>query len=70
MKRNMGRCLLGFCMVVSPVSTGSFDWIARLLGYIGISNGTALWQEISGYSLLIKSVRLLWLCLQDRRFWR
>ena len=45
MKRNMGRCLLGFCMVVLARFTGSFEWIARLLGYIGISNGTALWQE-------------------------
>ena len=45
MKRNMGRCLLGFCMVVLARFTGSFDWIARLLGYFGISHGTAPWQE-------------------------
>lgn len=45
MNRNMGRCLLGFGMVALSRFTGSFGWIARLLGYMGISNGTALWGE-------------------------
>lgn len=45
MNRNMGRCLLGFGMVVLARFTGSFGWIARLLGYMGISNGTAIWEE-------------------------
>lgn len=45
MNRNMGRCLLGFGMVVLAPFTGSFGWIARLLGYMGISNGTAPWEE-------------------------
>lgn len=45
MNWNMGRCLLGFVMVISAHFTGSFEWISRLLGYMGISNSTALWEE-------------------------
>lgn len=45
MNRNLGRCLLGFIMVVLARFTGSFFWIARLLGYMGIANGTAGWEQ-------------------------
>ncbi len=47
MNRNMGgiRCLAGFVMLALAHFTGSFCWIARLLGYMGIANGTTDQQE-------------------------
>ena len=38
-------CLIGFVLLVASHWTGSFAWIARLLGYIGIANGTAALQQ-------------------------
>lgn len=38
-------CLIGFVLLVASHWTGSFAWIARLLGYIGIANGTAVLQQ-------------------------
>ncbi len=43
MDKDMGgvRCLAGFVLLVLAHFTGSFCWIARLLGYMGIANGTS-----------------------------
>ena len=38
-------CLIGFVLLVASHWTGSFAWIARLLGHIGIANGTAALQQ-------------------------
>ncbi len=47
MEKDMGgvRCLAGFILLALAHFTGSFCWIARLLGYMGIANGTAAQPE-------------------------
>ena len=44
-KKGGQSCLIGFVLLVAAPWTGSFSWIARLLGYIGIANGTAALQQ-------------------------
>lgn len=44
-KKGGQSCLIGFALLVVAHWTGSFAWIARLLGYIGIANGTAALQQ-------------------------
>lgn len=44
-KKGGKSCLIGFVLLVLSHWAGSFGWMARLLGYIGISNGTAALQQ-------------------------
>lgn len=47
-------CILGLILLVFSHFTGSFAWIARLLGYIGIANGAPAiapdnrWLQVAG----------------------
>lgn len=40
-KSGLRSCLLGFVLCVLSPFLGGFGWIARLLGCIGVANGTA-----------------------------
>lgn len=44
-KKGGQSCLIGFLLLAASHWTGSFAWMARLLGYIGIANGTAALQQ-------------------------
>lgn len=41
-EKGLRSCLLGFLLLVAAGFLGSLSWIVRLLGYIGIANGTAI----------------------------
>lgn len=55
-------CVIGFILLMVSGFTGSMEWIVRLLGYMGIANGTAMrsgvWFQMT-HKLSVLAVSML-----------